>query len=176
MLLAKVGKGYVGISILSQFEVRWLDSIMKARDAFPNAYLQAIKADHILDERHVIVSLYNVLMAHELGYAKMKRIDTELLLNLSGTNNFEDALAQLAPFEGQDAVIVSYSDDENAARGIMEFLMKETGAKMQSLKSNADRIRNLMKIYDLKLAEEFSEQSLLDLLIERSAMFYVRYR
>ena len=171
-----MGRGYVGISAMGRLEAKWLDSMAKARASFPNSYLQAVKADRVLNERQLIFSLYNVLMAHEYGYSKMKRIDAELLLNLSGTNNFEEALAQLAPNEGDDVVVVSYSEDEKILPIMMEYFMKEVGARIQSLKANEKKMRYLTEIYGLGSEGELSEEMTLNFLAEESAIFYVRYR
>ena len=103
-------------------------------------------------------------------------IDAELLLNLSGTNNFEDALAQVAPNKGDDVVVVSYSEDEKIARRMTEFFLKEVGAGMQNLGASEGKLRNLAKMHNLKPEGGLSEEIILNLLVEESAMFYIRYR
>lgn len=170
----EVGGGYAVITFARGFRASWLDSMIRARDSFPTAYLQMIKADYVINERHVALCLYNVVMAHSHGYNKMRRLDSELLINLSGVNNFEDALKMLAPKEGDDIVVVSFSNDKEHAEAIMEFFMKDSGAIQIAMEQSEKRISNVARLNGL--SSDLPAERVLNSLAERSAMFYARYR
>ncbi len=176
MLVRKIGKGYAGVSVLRGFREEWIDLMMQTRSRFANAYIQAITIDRILDENHVFLCLYNVVSAHEHGYGKMKRIDAELLLNISGLNRFEDALAETKPREGNPAFIVSYADDQTAAVGILNSFLSSASSCQECPRTDWEKPGSLAKSSGIKRKGGLSKKEALDVLAESSAMFYVRYR
>lgn len=172
----KLGKGYAGVSVLHGFQEEWIELMMQTRSSFADGYIQAIAADRVLDENHIFFCLYNVVMAHEHGYGKMERIDVEMLLNISGLNKFEDALAQTAPKEGDSVFVVSYAEHETTASDLLSSFMRSTGSFEEYPKLSEEKLQNLAKASWLERRGKLSQKDVLDFLIESSAMFYVRYR
>ena len=172
--------GWAAAALVSVPRRDYFSAVQRVRDEVKSAYVQAIDSDRVLNANHLFLALQNVVSAHRHGYNKMNRVDSELLLVIAGVNNFEVAVKRLAPRAGSKAVLLSFSDRKEDVLRSMELLERYGGATVEQFEFTNDspRLLRLSSFYEVprRGTEQLSEDELTRALVERSAVFYAKYR
>lgn len=176
----RIAGGWAAMAIIPVTGEGCFAIVQKVRDEMKSTYVQVIDPDRVLNEDHVILSLQDVVSAHQHGYNKMNRVDSELLLVMAGVNNFEVAVKALAPRNKGDVVLVSFSASRNEALASIRLFEKYAHSHARELAfSNDDsRLSSLLEIYGItkNSVARLSEEELTNALVERGAIFYAKYR
>ena len=172
--------GWAAATLVSVPEGDYFSTVQRIRDEMKSAYVQAIDSDCVLNADHLFLALQNVVSAHIHGYNKMNRVDSELLLVIAGVNNFEVAVKKLAPRAGGKAILISFSDRKEDVLRSMELFGKYGGPTVEELefRNNSSRLVKLSSFYEVprRGSGQLSEDELTRALVERSAVFYAKYR
>ncbi len=176
----KIAGGWAVVAIIPVTSMDCFKIVQKIRDEMKSTYVQVIDPDRVLNEDHVVFSLQDVVSAHQHGYNKMNRIDSELLLVMAGVNNFDVAVKALAPKGEGNVVLVSFSANKDEALESIRLFEKYADSHVGDLafSNSSSRLSSLLEMYGIprdSLAE-LSEQELTKALAERGAIFYAKYR
>ena len=176
----RIAGGWAAAAIVPVTSRDCFEIVQRVRDEMRSAYVQVINPDRVLNKDHVILSLQNVVAAHQHGYNKMNRVDSELLLVMAGVNNFEMAVKALAPKDKGDVVLVAFSANKDEALESVRLFEKYADSRARELafSNSGPRLSTLVEMYGIpkdSLAE-LSEEELAKALAERGAIFYAKYR
>jgi len=176
----RIAGGWAAAAIIPVANEDCFPIVQKVRDEIRSAYVQAVDPDCVLNEDHLILLLQDVVSAHQYGYNKMNRVDSELLLVMTGVNNFEVAVKALAPKGKGDVVLVSFSAKREEALASIRLFEKYARSRGRELAfPNGDaRLSKLLELYGIpeNSMTRLSEEELTNVLVERGAVFYAKYR
>jgi tRNA threonylcarbamoyladenosine modification (KEOPS) complex Cgi121 subunit len=180
LLERRIAGGWAAAAIIPVTDEDCFAIVQKVRDEMRSTYVQVIDPDRVLNEDHVILSLQDVVSAHQHGYNKMNRVDSELLLVMAGVNNFEVAVKALAPKGKGDVVLVSFyaSRDEVLASIRLFEKYAHSHARELAFSNESPRLSSLLEVYGIPKDSmaRLSEKELTNALVERGAIFYAKYR
>ena len=176
----RIAGGWTAAAIIPVADEDCFSIVQKVRDEIRSTYVQAINPNCVLNEDHLILLLQDVVSAHQHGYNKMNRVDSELLLVMTGVNNFEVAVKALAPRGKGDVVLVSFSTSKDGALQSIRLFEKHAHSHARELAfPNGDaRLSKLLELYGIpnNSMARLSEEELTRALVERGAVFYAKYR
>jgi len=103
---------YIGISYLRKVPSNWFEVIQKIRSSKKDIYiLQLINLSSFYSLRQLLFSVYNVLSSFEYGFSRLKNPSNELLLVVSGEDQFSRAVERCGVEVGSKAILVLVTKD-----------------------------------------------------------------
>lgn len=153
----------------------WEEKLNKIREFNKGVYIQAVNGLSIIDAEHACHVAFNVLQAHRFGYNKLRSVEAELMMNLAFKNSFAEALQLVGVKSEYPVALLSFSIEANAALDILARAITELNVQQMEFESfQEESIAWLARSYSLQKIKDVT--TLKKLLIERSSVFYARYR
>ena len=171
----RVGDVALFITYAGSIRDGWEEAIRSTRQEHEGAYIQVVNGLSVLDAVHAAHVAFNVLQAHKFGYNKMKNVEAELIMNLACKNSFSEAIQLVGVKRDSPIAVLSFSRDEKVALDALH-----DAVRVLELKTVApDSFREDAQSWLVRLHNVRGRQNIEDLrgvVIERSAIFYAKYR
>ncbi|XP_019948029.1 EKC/KEOPS complex subunit TPRKB [Paralichthys olivaceus] len=128
-----------------------------------------IKPTMLVDPLQVLVAANKAVHLQNTGKMKTRSLNSEMIFNLSPTNNISDAFRRFGISDGDDSVMVVVVHDKNESQLVEDIAAKVDGRQIPvedvSSLSDSAKIRKLYKV----TSQEETCGTLLDAVICRMA-------
>lgn len=171
----KVGDVELFLIYVNEMPQGWEKKLNEIRALNKDAYLQAVNGFSVVDAEHAGHVAFNVLQAHRFGYNKMRSVEAELVMNLAFKNSFSEAIQMVGVKPDSPAALLSFSRTGSPALKALTSVVKELGLVQVDGQSFRDSIMTwLVNSHSLQAIRDLA--TLKNLLIERSSIFYAKYK
>jgi tRNA threonylcarbamoyladenosine modification (KEOPS) complex Cgi121 subunit len=171
----KVGDVELFLTYVRGMPQGWEEKLNKLRGLFQGVYIQAVNGHSIIDAEHAGHVAFNVLQAHRFGYNKLKNAEAESIMNLAFKNSFAEALQLVGVKSDCPVALFSFSRMADVASNALKKVIKELNVEQIEPQSfQGESVAWLAKSFSLEANRDIT--TLKKLLIERSSVFYAKYR
>jgi tRNA threonylcarbamoyladenosine modification (KEOPS) complex Cgi121 subunit len=114
-LIEFAGSGvYVSALMLPRVPADWPELLASWKGQEAQVCIQMVDAATIAGMGHVLFLVFNAVSAFRYGYNKLKRLEAELLLVLSGTDRFGRAVEMVGAKVGRPGVAIIVAEERSA--------------------------------------------------------------
>lgn len=171
----KVGDVELFLVYVEGMSQGWEEKLNRIRTLNKDVCIQAVNGFSIVDAEHAGHVAFNVLQAHRFGYNKMRSVEAETVMDLAFKNSFAEAIRLVGVKPNFPVALFSFSRVENSALKALTSVVNEIVLNQVDAHSFRDRAMDwLIETYSFKASKDF--KILKNLLIERSSIFYAKYR
>ncbi len=138
------------------------------RSQHNNVLIQAVDANAVYGEEHVLGVLRITLEAEKRNIMLTNRCEIELLIRLAGTNQISEAIRRAGLKKDVAACFIAFSQDNEAIRQFEQWIKNEFGLNNSVLEPNEDKRIRLASL--LGSPAKLDSRKFLQYLLEKAAI------
>jgi sulfur-carrier protein len=138
------------------------------RDRYGNVSIQAVDANVVYGEEHLVGVLRIALEAEKRKIMLTNRREMELLIRLTGTNQIEEAIRRAGLKKDTSGCFIAFSQDSESLRQFESQIKSEFDLNDSVLKPSKEKRIRLASM--LGFLNEFNDSEFLQYLLEKAAI------
>lgn len=167
---------YVSALKLPRIPENWSELLASWKEDCAEVWIQIVDAEAIAGLHHILFLISNAISAFRFGYNKLKHLEAELLLLLSGTDRFGRAVEMVGAKAGRPGIAIVVARERSAcACSIERIAASVDGADVLSPSTREEALRVAiaqgLSVTELRSMGD-DIQAILYSLVERGALIY----